>query len=129
MFDRPRERKLTIIGGGIVAALEAWHFWRKHKDEGKTLRITVYEKNPTITDTTSAHLVPSLTPDEIIAVVPRGEALSQGLEKYFSEPDGIRVDDVSVMNENTDKFIQLVREYGKDDAGHGSATRLGIAAV
>lgn len=55
--------------------------------------------------------------------MPLGEALFKSLEKYFSEPDGIRVDDVSVMNENTDRFIQLVREYGKDKAGHEARTR------
>lgn len=40
-------------------------------------RITIFEKNQSFTETTSVNIVPSLTPDEILSVVPRGAALAE----------------------------------------------------
>ena len=68
------ENKLTI-GGGIVGAIEAYFAYLEAKNNGKKIRITIHEKNESISETTTSHIVPSLTPDEILSVVPRGQEL------------------------------------------------------
>lgn len=64
------------------------------KRRGESIRVTIHDKNQTSKGTTTAHIVPSLTPDEILSVVPRGQELISKLRLLFSEPGGIRVDDV-----------------------------------
>ena len=120
------EHKLTIIGGGIIAALEAYFAFLEAKAKQQPLRITINEKNQNITQTTAANLVPSLTPDEILAVVPRGNMLVEKLKLLFNQPGGIRVDDVPGVNDSpvaTD-FIQQVQLYGKNHAEHELRTAL-----
>lgn len=36
--------KLTIVGGGIVAAMEAYYAYLEHRQENNPLRITINEK-------------------------------------------------------------------------------------
>lgn len=124
MFVRYPEKKLTIIGCGIISALEAYFAWQSAKACGEQIRISMYDKNQDISETTVSHLVPSLTPDEILAVVPRGDELLEKLGFLFSEPGGIRVDDVNgVMNDQALDFIEQVRQSGSDEEGHLARTQ------
>lgn len=118
------EKKLTIIGGGMIGLMEAYFAYLKARDNNEKIRITVYEKNESFNQTTSAKIAPSLTPDEILAVVPRGAALVEKLKILFSEPGGIRVDDVDDVNDSAiaAEFIRAVEMYSKDEAGHQERT-------
>jgi len=117
--------KLTIVGGGIIAALEAYYAYLDAKNNNKKLRVTIHEKNTTIAETTTSNIVPSLTPDEILSVVPRGPALVEKLGILFSKPGGIRVDDVAGVNhsEVAQRFINQVQEYSKDEVGHDARAK------
>lgn len=114
------ENKLTIIGAGIIGYLEAYYAWLRANQKSEKIKVTIHEKNKSLKDTTTAHLVPSLTPDEILSVVPRGQTLIEKLKSLFSEPGGIRVDDVENVNDTevARKFKEAVAEYGKDEEGH-----------
>ncbi len=126
--DYPKN-KLTIVGGGIVGFLEAYYAYLEAKRRGERIRVTIHEKNQTLKGTTTAHIVPSLTPDEILSVVPRGQELIEKLSFLFSEPGGIRVDDVEGVNESTsaNKFIRAVQEYDQDELGHQKRTETLLA--
>lgn len=112
--------KLTIVGGGIIGFLEAYYAYFALSPRGERVRVTIHEKNQTMKATTTAHIVPSLTPDEILSVVPRGQELINKLRVLFSEPGGIRVDDVEGVNESISahEFIHAVQAYGLDEEGH-----------
>lgn len=116
--------KLTIVGGGIIGFLEAYYAYLEARDRGERIRVTIHEKNDSIKSTTTAHIVPSLTPDEILSVVPRGQELIKKLKDLFSEPGGIRVDDVDEVNDAicAHEFKHAVQEYGKDEEGHRERT-------
>lgn len=118
------ETKLTIIGGGMIGLMEAYFAFLKAKEKGQPIRITIFEKNQSFDQTTAAKIAPSLTPDEILAVVPRGAALVEKLKILFSEPGGIRVDDVAFVNDSAvaKEFISAVEAYSKDEAGHRERT-------
>jgi glycine/D-amino acid oxidase-like deaminating enzyme len=120
------ETKLTIVGGGIIGAMEAYQAFQEAKARGEKIRITIYEKNPDISGTTSVNIAPSLTPDELLSVVPRGKTLLEKLGLLFSEPGGIRVDDVAGVNGTAvaGAFIEDVEHYGDDAAGHEARTRV-----
>jgi len=117
--------KLTIVGGGIVGALEAYFAYKEAKKEDKQIRVTVYDKNEDLSKTTILNIVPSFTPDEILSVVPRGTALVEKLGLLFSEPGGIRVDNVPNVNgtEVAGRFISEVQAYSTDEDGHKQRTR------
>ncbi|MFO2569240.1 FAD dependent oxidoreductase [Legionella quinlivanii DSM 21216] len=119
------KQKLAIIGGGIVAAMEAYFAYLDAKKTGESIRITIHEKNKTLSETTTAHIVPSLTPDEILSVVPRGQELVKKLQLKFNQPGGIRVDDVAGVNESivTEQFIRQVQQYSNDEEGHQIRTK------
>jgi len=125
MKSRP-QRKLSVIGGGIIGLMEVYFEFLESKKINETLRATVYEKNKTISETTTAHLVPSLTPDEILSVVPRGEDLSKKLKILFNEPGGIRVDDVPELKNSKPaiEFIKQVQEIGSDEKSHNHRTKV-----
>jgi len=57
-----------------------------------------------------------LTTDEILSVVPRGSELVEKLAILFSQPGGIRVDDVAGVNDSEAafNFQQAVAIYGSD---------------
>jgi len=109
--------KLTIVGGGLIGLLEAYFAYTAAKKRNERVRITVIEKNSQLSDSTVMNLVPSLTPDEIIAVVPRGEDLSNKLKLSFKNHGGIRVDDVANVNHSpaAQEFIQAVENYKTDE--------------
>lgn len=112
-------KKITIVGGGIVGAFEAYRAWQDAQAEGETLRVTIYEKHPELLSTAMG-IAPSLTPDEILAVVPRGRELIEALTRLFNEPRGIRVDDVVGVNDSpaAQEFIAAVERSGADDEGY-----------
>jgi hypothetical protein len=111
-------KKLVIIGGGMIGALEAYFAYREAKG---SIEISIYDKGHSTN--TACHIFPSLTPDEILAVVPRGKELTDKLSLLFSEPEGIRIDDVPHVNDSkaTLDFIEAVHLYG-DDPAHDDRT-------
>ncbi|MDP3558847.1 MAG: hypothetical protein Q8R79_00670 [Legionellaceae bacterium] len=126
--DYPAQ-KLTIVGGGIVGFLEAYYAYLDAKRKDERLRVTIHEKHPTMKGTTTAHLIPNLTPYEILSVVPRGQDLINKLSSLFSEQEGIRVDDVAGVNGSiaANEFIRAVQEYGQDEEGHRARTETLLA--
>lgn len=122
--DNPPHTHLSIIGGGIVGSLETYYAYKDALNNGTKIRITVYEKQLSFyrateentSSNTSYNIVPSLTIDEILSVVPRGNQLMEKLSILFSEPGGIRVDDVTGVNdsESSTRFKEAVSAYGSD---------------
>lgn len=117
--------KLTIVGSGIVGALEAYYAYLAARKAGTKLRVTIYEKYHDLSHTTSANVMPSLTSDEILSVVPRGSELVKKLQYLFSEPGGIRVDDVPNVNNTTaaKNFISAVENCGADEEEYQRRTQ------
>jgi hypothetical protein len=107
--------KRIIIGSGITGALEAYFAYLAAKKDGETIRVTILEKKATEIESTSSNIVPSLTPDEIVSVVPRGQELMEKLKLLFNLPGGIRVDDVEGVNDSAvaDEFKQQVLAYSQ----------------
>ncbi len=118
-------QELIIVGGGIVGGIEAYNAHLDAKKNNQPLHITVYEKNDSISQTTVSNLVPSLTCDEILSVVPRGQELVKKLEVPFNKPGGIRVDDVAGIHgtDTTEQFKQEVQNYSLDEEGHAQRTQ------
>jgi len=116
---------MIIIGGGMAGAMEAYLAHLDAKKNNTQLHITIYEKNRSLSETTVANIVPSLTPDEILSVVPRGQELIKKSEILFSEPGGIRVDDVAGISgtDATKQFQHEVQQYSLDEIGHNERTQ------
>lgn len=121
------QRHITIVGGGIIGALESYYAFQDAQKNNETIRVTVFEKGDSLASSdslnrsktstnTSYNIVPSLTIDEILSVVPRGTELVKKLAILFSEPGGIRVDDVPGVNDSTSaiNFKNAVTIYGAD---------------
>lgn len=116
--------KTSIVGGGIVGALESYYAYKSAWSQGKKICITVYEKgdsfgsynNGQSSTNTACNIVASLTTDEILSVVPRGSELMDKLAILFSQPGGIRIDDVSGVNDSEAAlhFKEAVSIYGSD---------------
>ncbi len=109
--DAPPTRKVSIIGGGIVGALESYYAYKDAQKDGKKICITIYEKGDAFacssanssecnTSNTSYNIVSSLTSDEILAVIPRGSDLVKKLSIPFSSPGGIGIEDVPGVNDS-----------------------------
>lgn len=123
-LDTPVSCKMSIVGGGIVGALESYYAYKDAQRDGAKICITVYEKGDSFASSstgqsstnTSYNIVPSLTIDEILSVVPRGSELVEKLAILFSQPGGIRVDDVAGVNdsESAINFKEAVAIYGAD---------------
>jgi hypothetical protein len=123
--DSHPSSKVTIVGGGIVGAIEAYFAHLTAKDRGEQVRVTVFEKRSDISETTTANIFPSLTVDEILAVVPRGRLLLDKLGILFSEPGGIRVDDVADVNDTpvAQEFIDAVLAYSENQEDYARLTQ------
>lgn len=123
-LDLPISCKTSIVGGGVVGALESYYAYKDAQKSGAKICITVYEKgnsfgsskDGTSSTNTSYNIVPSLTIDEILSVVPRGSELVEKLAIPFNQPGGIRVDDVAGANESNSaiNFKEAVAIYGSD---------------
>lgn len=85
------ESEVVIVGGGIAGALHAYQAHREALQQGTKARILIFEKNKSLSDTTTLNVVFSLTPDEIIAVIPRSDELLKKLNVAFNEPGGLNV--------------------------------------
>lgn len=120
----PVHSKIYIVGGGIVGALESFYAYEEAKKNGEEIFITVYEKGLSFdtsnageaSTNTSYNIIPSLTIDEILSVVPRGNELVEKLAVLFNQPGGIRVDDVEGINDSESalNFKKSVAIYGSD---------------
>lgn len=121
--------QLIIVGGGMAGAIEAFYAYLDAKANNSSLLIKIYEKNDALVDTTICNIVPSLSCDEIIAVVPRGQELVKKLNVLFSNPGGIRVDDVQGINGSavTEQFKQEAQSYSLDEVGHDQRTQALLA--
>ncbi len=129
------ENNVIIMGGGHLGLIEALLTHLHAKENGIPLRITIYEKNGSTSQTTAANIWNSHTPDEIVSVVPRGKELEEKLKLKFSDPGGVRVDDVFGVNdsENSKCFIEQVETYGQNENAHKKRTeallKLGKASM
>ena len=75
--------------------MESYYAIQEAKQKGDTITVDIYEKGQPFGATNTAYnIAPSLTPDEICSAVPRGNELIEKLQLLFSQPGGIRVDDV-----------------------------------
>lgn len=134
-METAQEKQYIILGGGHVGLIEAYSAYLRAQKSGEKIRITIFEKNAKAGDTTAANIWNSHTPDEIVAVVPRGAELEAKLLIPFHQPGGIRVDDVPDINDtdSTRYFVEQVKAYGKDEEGHKKRTnallKLGKAAM
>lgn len=114
------KQKTVIVGSGIIGALESYNVYKDAKKNKKQIQIVIYEKSPAFEEgaftNTAYNICPSLTPDEILSVVPRGSELVEKLTYLFSQPGGIRVDDVPGANDSfaAVQFKQAVEVYGQD---------------
>jgi hypothetical protein len=102
--------RLIIIGGGIAGAFEAYCAYLQAVRVDSAREIILYEKNASMSDTTVCHIAPSLTPDEILTVIPLGAELLATLNLSF-EQGGLRVDDIPGVNDSsaTQDFIEKIR--------------------
>ncbi len=119
------ETEVTIVGGGIAGALHAYHAHREALKSGTKVCVTICEKNSSYAGTTAANIAPSLTPDEILSVVPRGKALVEKLQIPFNQPGGIRVNDVAGVNSSkaAHHFIEQAEIYSHDVVGYQERTK------
>lgn len=125
-LDKKPDHAITIIGGGIAGAMEAYQAYKTAQENGQPVDVTIYEKNESNKETTASNNVPSLTPDEILSVVPRGKTLEEKLKIPFDEPGGILVSDVKGVNhsESAKIFKQAVQSYSKDENGYNKRTEI-----
>ena len=109
-------RKLTIVGGGIVGYLEAYFAYCEARKRNEYIRVTIHEKNAKLEETTTAHLVPSLTPDEILKLV-NWQTFQDKVNTLFHEPYGMRVEDVDNVNDSeaTKQFLKAVDHVTSQD--------------
>ena len=77
-------REMNIVGGGHIGLIQALLAYQRAQERGEQIHIRVWEKNASITDTTAANIWNSHTPDEIVAVVPRGKDLEDKLKNSLS---------------------------------------------
>ncbi len=118
-------KELHIVGGGMLGVMQAYHEYKLAEQDGQQLRITIYEKNKKLSDTTVANLVPSLTPDEILAVVPPADQFVEKLSKRFDDQGGIRVNDVPHVNDGPviTEFLNAVKEFNQDQLAQQKRTQ------
>ncbi len=92
-IDTPLSTKTVIVGGGIIGALEAYYAYQAAQRADTKIGITIYEKGSSLdsgggqsSTNTAYNIVPSLTIDEILSVVPCGTELVDKLAILFSQP-------------------------------------------
>lgn len=123
-IEPPLSCNISVIGGGIVGALESYYAFKDAEKNGTKISIIVYEKGISFDSSssggsstnTSYNVVPSLTIDEILSVVPRGSELVEKLAIPFNKAGGIRVDDVNGVNDSLSGLVfkESVAAYGSD---------------
>jgi hypothetical protein len=117
---RQATEKLVITGGGIIGALHTFFAHKEAEKFGRKLRVTINEKNQCITETTACRIFASITALEASAVVPQGKELIRKSSIKFSEPGGIRIDDVpGIKSAATERFMEDAVIYSQDEHGLG----------
>ena len=108
--------KLVITGGGIVAYLEAYIAFLQARSDLQKIRISIHEKNDRLNETTTAHLVPSLTPNEILSVVDHS-SFFQDISTSFRHPGGILANDVEYILDTKEakRFIAALRGVSQNN--------------
>lgn len=111
---------LVIVGSGIATAIDSLYAYIDSVINKTSLQITMFEKSSSVDQSAATQIAPSLTPDEIMSVIPRGSALVEKSRILFSLPGGIRVDDVPGIHRTdvTHRFQEQAQLYSMDDAGH-----------
>lgn len=122
LFGTHPTQKISIVGGGIIGAMEAYFAYLEARKNRRQIRVTVYDKNALLTDTTASNIAPSLTPDEILSVVPRGKALADALSVNFDKPGGINVNDEINKTDVARNFIAQVELYRQYEEEHKNRT-------
>ena len=119
-----RQKNVVIVGAGQVGLVEAYGMYKRAQENNEDIRITIVEKNADITQTTAANIRNSHTPEEVLEVLPRGGELAKNLAIPFNEPGGIRINDVSGVNdsESTKRFLNNVETYGLDHTANKKHT-------
>lgn len=116
--------KISIAGNGIVALMIAYLLFLRAKEENKPLKMTVRGKYR-INETTAAFLVPSLSWNELLSVVPPGSKLLEALKKLFTEFNGgIRLEPSDDILVRAKEFINAVEACGKSEAVQRRRTEL-----
>ena len=120
------ETKTSIIGGGIIGALETYFIYLNDLANKQKSRVTIYEKNKSINDTTAYNISASLTNVEIQGIVPVGDEMNQAMSIPFNEKGGIRVDDVKDANssEAAEAFFRAAKAYSRDEQAHSFRTNI-----
>ena len=119
------DEHIVFIGSGIATAVDSLISYQDSVSKKTSLKITIFEKNTSVHESTATQIAPSLTPDEIVSVVPRGTALVEKLRVRFDEPGGIRVDDVSGIHDSqvAQQFMKEAAVYSCDEIGHAQRTQ------
>ncbi len=117
--------EVVIIGGGITGMFHANKALDKARKSGSKIRVTIYEKNNSLDETTAANIGPSLTVDEPLAVLPRGKALVEKCTIPFNQPGGIQVLDVPNIadSEATRHFMHEAEIDSHDQVGYEKRTK------
>jgi hypothetical protein len=102
-------RKIRTIGAGVSSGIDMLLEYLLSKEKNEKVRVTMYDKNASVEDTTATNIAPSLTIDELLSVVPSGEDLVKALQIFFNESGGIRVDIPGIYDtESVQEFIAAV---------------------
>lgn len=116
--------KISIAGNGIVALMVAYLLFLRSHEEQKAVKITIRGKYP-IDYTTAAFLVPSLSWNEILSVVPPGKKLLDSLQKLFTDfKGGIRLEETDTILLKAKEFIDAVESSGNDEQAQHRRTEL-----
>lgn len=110
-------KRFYVVGGGIVSGLEAKEALTEAEKSKTPIKIVIFEQNDKCNDTTAMNIFPSLTHDEMIAVVPTGEDLDAGLATPFNQYGGMKVMDVPALNKpskDVKGFVSSSKEFSKD---------------
>jgi glycine/D-amino acid oxidase-like deaminating enzyme len=120
-FSIQEDNHFYIVGGGIIGMLEAYYALSEAEKLKENINILIFERNARFDQTPAMNIFPSLTPDEILAVIPRGEMLVRDMAVPFSQGDGIKVSDVPALDMSSKvvkDFIDSVTVYGEDLKGY-----------
>lgn len=120
------DNHLVFVGSGIVPAVKSLFAYYDSINNNIPLKITIFEKNDSVHQSTATQIAPSLTPDEILSVIPRGQTLIDKSQISFKRAGGIRVQDVPGMYETdtAQEFMKSALSYGQDEVGHEQRTQI-----
>jgi hypothetical protein len=108
------QKDLVVVGAGIVGLMEVYYAHRHAvQNKQQPLRVDVFEKGSSLLASTACHIAPSLTCDEVLSVVPRGDSLVKAMSIPFHQPGGIYVNISSVIESlAARRFLSAANGYG-----------------